>query len=90
MQVSFYKNYNLKDKDLPHKEVLINDNGVIQEKYVDITLENIYDSTVRYGMYYYPITPEELPENVIVKLAEDSKDLVENNIKPKQTRSDRL
>lgn len=61
--------------------------GPNEEKYVDITLENIYDSTVRYGMYYYPITPEELPENVIVKLAEDSKDLVENNIKPKQTRS---
>lgn len=61
--------------------------GPNEEKYVDITLENIYDSTVRYGMYYYPITPEKLPENVIVKLTEDSKDLVENIIKPKQIRS---
>ena len=29
--IPFYKHYNLKDKDLPHKEVLINDNGVIKK-----------------------------------------------------------
>lgn len=27
----FYKHYNLKDKDLPHKEVWINDNGVVKK-----------------------------------------------------------
>lgn len=26
----FYRNYNLKDKDLPHEEVFINDNGIIK------------------------------------------------------------
>jgi len=29
--IPFYKHYNLKDKDLPHNEVLINDNGVIKK-----------------------------------------------------------
>lgn len=61
--------------------------GANEEKYIDITLENIYESTVRYGMYYYPLMPENLPENVVIELAEDSKDLLENTIKPNQTRS---
>lgn len=58
-----------------------------EEKYVDITLENIYNSPVRYGMYYYLINPTNMPENVTITLANDSKDLLENIIKPSQTRS---
>ena len=61
--------------------------GAGEEKYIDITLENTYKSTVRYGMYYYLISPDKMPENVNIELAEDSKDLLENIIKPEQTRS---
>jgi len=61
--------------------------GPNEEKYIDITLENDYESIVRYGMYYYLLSPEKMPENVTVELAEDSKDLLENTIKPKQIRS---
>ena len=38
-------------------------------------------------MYYYPITPDKLPDSVSITLAEDSKDLLENLIKPGQTRN---
>lgn len=71
-------------KENSNKQVNIGSN---EEKYIDITLENIYKSTVRYGMYYYLISPNKMPENVTIKLAEDSKDLLENTIKPEQTRS---
>lgn len=74
--------YSIKEKS--NKQLTVNPN---EEKYIDISLKNIYKSTVRYGMYYYPITPTSLPENVKITLAEDSKDLLENNIKPEQTRS---
>lgn len=58
-----------------------------EEKYIDITLKNTYESTVRYGMYYYLITPENMPDNVTITLSDESEDLLENTIKPAQTRS---
>ena len=71
-------------KENSNKQVTV---GSGEEKYIDITLENTYESTVRYGMYYYLISPNSMPENVTIELAEDSKDLLENTIKPEQTRS---
>ncbi len=74
--------YSLKEKS--NREVIINS---MEEKYLSITLTNPYESTVKYGMYYYPITPDKLPDGVSITLAEDSKDLLENLIKPGQTRN---
>lgn len=71
-------------KESTNKEITIN---AKEEKFIDINLNNTYESTIRYGMYYYIINPEKLPENVIITLAEDSEDLLENTIKPGQTRS---
>lgn len=58
-----------------------------EEKYVDVTLNNPYDSTVKYGMYYYVEKPNRNPEGLTVSLAEDSLDLLQNTIKPNQNRS---
>ena len=71
-------------KDSSNKEITVNANEV---KFIDISLKNTYESTVRYGMYYYMISPEKLPDNVIITLAEDSKDSLENIIKPGITKS---
>lgn len=58
-----------------------------EEKYVDVTLNNPYNSTVKYGMYYYVENSNSPPEGLTVSLAEDSLDLLQNTIKPNQTRS---
>lgn len=71
-------------KDSTNKELFIGPN---EEKFVDISLKNIYDATIRYGMYYYMINPVVLPNDVIITLAEDSVDGLEDIIKPFQTKS---
>lgn len=57
-----------------------------EEKFIDITITNTYDSTVRYGMYYYLISPKKMPDSVSITLSDESTDLLENTIKPGQTR----
>ena len=71
-------------KESTNKEIVLN---AKEEKFIDISLNNTYESTIRYGMYYYMINPEKLPDNVTITLAEDSQDVLENTIKPNQTRS---
>ena len=71
-------------KDSTNKEINVNPN---EEKFIDISLKNTYESTIRYGMYYYMINPTALPENVTITLADDSIDSLEDTIKPSQTRS---
>jgi len=71
-------------KDSTNKKITINPN---EEKFIDISLKNTYEATIKYGMYYYMITPTALPENVTITLAEDSIDKLEDIIKPSQTRS---
>lgn len=71
-------------KDSTNKEITVNPN---EEKFIDISLKNTYESTIRYGMYYYMINPKALPENVTITLAEDSIDILEDTIKPSQTKS---
>jgi len=71
-------------KNSTNKEITVNAN---EEKFIDINLKNTYTSTIKYGMYYYLINPNKLPDNVTITLAEDSQDLLENTIKPEGTRT---
>lgn len=70
-------------KDSTNKEINVAAN---EEKFVDIYLKNTYESTIKYGMYYYMISPNKLPDNVSITLAEESRDSLENIIKPQQDR----
>lgn len=70
-------------KDSTNKEITV---GAKEEKFIDITLKNTYDTTIKYGMYYYLTNPNNLPENVTITLADGSKDLLENTITPQNTR----
>lgn len=74
--------YSLKESS--NKEIIV---GAKEEKFIDINLLNTYDNTIKYGMYYYLVSPDNLPENVIITLADGSTDLLENTIKPHQTRN---
>lgn len=73
--------YSLKNNT--NKEIIV---ASKTEKFIDINLTNTYESTIRYGMYYYMINPERLPDNVVITLADDSVDKLENIIKPGATR----
>lgn len=66
-----------------NKEITISSG---EEKFVDIVLKNTYGSTIKYGIYYYMINPNKLPDNVSITLAEDSRDILENTIKPQKDR----
>lgn len=70
--------------DNSNKKVTIEPN---EDIYIDITLKNIYNSTIKYGMYYYVIGENSNPKKLQVTLSEDSVDLLENIIKPNKTRS---
>jgi hypothetical protein len=55
-----------------------------ETKYVDIDLTNGYQSNVKYGIYYHLISPNKMPENITITLAEDSEAPLEDIIKPNQ------
>lgn len=74
--------YSLKNNT--NKEITL---GPHEEKFIDINLKNTYDSTIRYGMYYYLISPNKLPDNILITLAEESKDPLEDIIKPQETKT---
>lgn len=74
--------YDLKEES--SRQVIV---GAMEEKFVDIVLNNTYNSNVKYGMYYYLIKPNKLPDGVSITLAEDSVDLLENVINPGKTRN---
>ena len=67
-----------------NRQITVNSN---ETKYVDISLTNTYDSTIRYGMYYYAVNPESLPSGVTISLADNSEDPLQNIIRPKETKS---
>ena len=52
-----------------------------ETKFIDITLDNTYTSTVRYAMYYNLLNHKKLPDNVTISLAEDSPSRLEDTIK---------
>ena len=71
-------------KETTSKQIIVSQNEV---KFVDITLENPYTSTIKYGMYYYMISPVTTPNGFTASLSEDSQDVLTNIIKPSQTRT---
>ena len=64
--------------DSSSMEVVI---GVNEEKFIDINLENTYNSIVKYGIYYYLVNPNKMPDDVSIGLAEHSQDKLEDIIK---------
>lgn len=74
-------NYNLiySLKDTSNKQISVTSK---ETKYVDIMLNNTYNSTVKYGMYYHLLKPNKMPDNVKISLSEDSIDLLQDTIKP--------
>lgn len=74
--------YDLKEES--NHQVIVSAN---EEKFVDITLNNTYNSNVKYGIYYYLTQPKKLPDGVNISLSEDSVDLLENIINPGKTRN---
>ena len=73
--------YSLKESS--NKQLNIGPN---EEKYIDITLTNTYEATVKYGMYYYLINQRQNHNDLEITLAPESDDLLEDTIKPNQTR----
>ena len=71
-------------KESTNKEIVV---GANEEKFIDINLKNTYETTIKYGMYYYMVSPTNLPEGVTITLAEDSEDLLEDTIKSGETKS---
>ena len=71
-------------KESSNKEIAV---GAKEEKFVDISLKNTYENTIRYGMYYYMISPTTLPSDTKISLSEDSKDALEDIIKPDKTKT---
>lgn len=78
-------NYNLiySLKETTNKQLSVASN---ETKYVDITLNNTYKSTVKYGMYYKLIKPNNMPDNVKISLAEESIDTLQDIIKSNQNK----
>ena len=52
-----------------------------ETKLVDITLKNDYEAVVKYGLYYHLLSPNSMPANVTISLAEESPSLSEDIIK---------
>ena len=57
-----------------------------EEKYIDIELNNTYSANVKYGMYYYLVKPNVMPNNVFITLSEDSVNPVEDILKASETK----
>ena len=68
-------------KQLSSNEVYV---SAKETKYIDITLENTYTSTIRYAMYYNLLSPKKMPDNVNIGLAEESSSSLEDTIKTLQ------
>ena len=101
--VSLYTTYAYEENNVSPDNIPINSNNIImsiknstskeinigpnEEKFFEINITNEEKSTIRYGIYYFMIEPQKLPDNVSITLAEDSEDALENIIKPEQTRN---
>ena len=51
-----------------------------ETKFIDVTLGNDYEAVIKYGMYYHLLSPNKLPDNVSIALAEESPNQVEDTI----------
>ena len=74
--------YSISEKS--NRQITVNSN---ETKFVDISLTNTYDSTIRYGMFYYAVNPEILPSGVTITLSDTSTDTLQNIIRPGDTKS---
>ena len=74
--------YSLKESSNKYISVSAKD-----ETYVDIDLKNTYQSTVRYGMYYYVVNPTKLPDIITITISPDSPSPKEDIIKPGETKT---
>lgn len=66
-----------------NKEVLVNKGDT---KFVDVELTNTYKNTIKYGMFYYAVNPEKLPDGVSITLADTSVDGLESLINKNETK----
>lgn len=77
-------NLNFSLKISTDKQITVNPN---EEKFIDISLKNIYyEETVGYGTYYSMINPEKLPNNVNITVADHSIDSPSGTIKKNETK----
>lgn len=74
--------YSLKDKS--SKIVTL---SARENKYLEINLENPYQSSVRYGMYYYVLNDNSNRDKLSITLDGDSKDPLEDIILPEKSKS---
>lgn len=74
--------YSLKDKS--SKIVTL---SARENKYLEINLENPYQSSVRYGMYYYVLNDNSNRDKLSITLDSDSKDPLEDIILPEKSKS---
>ena len=79
-----YASYNLvySIKKDSNKTVSVNAH---EEKFVDVTLNNIYNADLRYGMYYKIVNTGD-NENINIEIVEDSKDPLQSIIKVNETK----
>ena len=70
-------------KRLSNNEISVLEN---ETKYIDITLENTYNASVKYAMYYSYIKQPKNTNNVFVTLADSSIDKLQGIIKPGEKR----
>ena len=63
-------NYNLiySLRDESNKQIEVASNSDI---YVDLDVTNTYDYTVKYGVYYYLVKPDDLPNGVSINRVDD-------------------
>ncbi len=71
--------YTLKNND--NMNVVVN---AKEEKYVDMTLTNGYSEKVKYGIYYQMLDPKEVPNGLNVLIDNNSKNINEEIISPKE------
>ena len=71
-------------KKMSENQIIVSPN---ETKYIDIRLENNYNATVKYGMYYHLISPKKMPDNVMIDLAPESTNKLEDTIKSNQSKT---
>lgn len=78
-------NYNLvySLKEVSPQEVIVN---ASDEVYVDLKVNNSYDSNVKYGAYYQLIKPSKGPDGFTVTLVNSSESMQEEVIKPTESK----
>ncbi len=56
--------------------------SINEEKYVDINLKNIYNSSVKYGIYYVMKEPKQIVPGLMISIDENTKNINEEILEP--------